>query len=69
QVFLRKNAYDFLEMVRSQRILSAAVTLQRMARGFVARRSFFTARNAVLLMQRISRGMVVSLNHFVRFFL
>ena len=60
QVFLRKNAHDFLEMIRSQRITSAAVTLQRMVRGFVYRRVFYATRNALLLIQRMSRGMIVS---------
>lgn len=59
-MFLRKNAHDFLEMIRSQRITSAAVTLQRMVRGFVYRRVFFATRNALLLIQRMSRGMIVS---------
>lgn len=60
-MFLRKNAHDFLEMIRSQRVTSAAVTLQRMIRGFVYRRVFFATRNALLLIQRMSRGMIVSL--------
>lgn len=47
-------------MIRSQRITSAAVTLQRMVRGFVYRRVFFATRNALLLIQRMSRGMIVS---------
>lgn len=62
QVFLRKNAHDFLEMIRSQRITSAAVTLQRVARGFVYRRVFFATKHALLLIQRMSRGMLVSLS-------
>ncbi|CAM9512746.1 unnamed protein product, partial [Ectocarpus fasciculatus] len=58
KVFLRKNAHDFLEMIRSQRITSAAVTLQRVARGFVYRRVFFATKHALLLIQRMIRGML-----------
>lgn len=60
KVFLRKNAHDFLEMLRTRRIAEAAVTLQRVARGFVYRRVFFATKHAVVLIQRMSRGMTVS---------
>ncbi|CAM9590046.1 unnamed protein product [Ectocarpus fasciculatus] len=58
KVFLRKNAYDFLEMIRSRRITSAAVTLERVARGFVMRRKFSSAIRAVRFIQRVSRGTI-----------
>ncbi|CAM9710314.1 unnamed protein product, partial [Ectocarpus sp. 8 AP-2014] len=58
KVFLRKNAYDFLEMIRSRRITSAVVSLQRVARGFVSRRAFSSAIRAARFIQRVSRGTI-----------
>lgn len=58
-MFLRKNAHDFLEMLRTRRIAEAAVTLQRVARGFVYRKVFFATKHAIVLIQRMSRGFVV----------
>ncbi|CAN0447775.1 unnamed protein product, partial [Discosporangium mesarthrocarpum] len=58
QVFLRKNAHDFLEMVRSQRLTDAAITMQKMARGFVYMRVFYATRRATINIQRTARGMM-----------
>ncbi|CAM9289004.1 unnamed protein product, partial [Phaeothamnion confervicola] len=58
KVFLRKNAHDTLEMLRSRRMSDAAVTLQRMIKGFVYRKVYKAQKSAVLDLQRAVRGMI-----------
>eukprot|EP00953_Heterococcus_sp_UTEX-ZZ885_P004269 2800-Heterococcus_DN1.PRE.4 len=50
-VFLRKNAYDALEMLRSRRLVDAAITAQALCRGFVYRRAFKKQRRGVIDLQ------------------
>jgi myosin-5 len=57
-VFLRAGQMAVLEKVRSETLGGAATTLQRIARGFLARRQYAKSREAVLLLQSWGRGML-----------
>ncbi|CAM9675631.1 unnamed protein product [Chrysoparadoxa australica] len=58
KVFLRKNAYDILEMLRSKRLVDAATRVQAAARGFVYRSVYLNQRSNALCLQRVARGML-----------
>ncbi|KAG5183737.1 P-loop containing nucleoside triphosphate hydrolase protein [Tribonema minus] len=51
KVFLRKNSYDLLEMLRSRRMADAAVSIQAIVRGFLYAKVYRTQRNAVVTLQ------------------
>jgi len=56
KVFLRAGGMARLERLRTDALNAAAVTLQRHARGFVARRRAARARRAVVICQAYTRG-------------
>ena len=56
KVFLRAGGMARLERLRTDALHAAAVTLQRHARGFVARRRAARARTAVVVLQACARG-------------
>ena len=56
QVFLRAGQMAQLDKLRTDHLNAAATTLQKVARGFIARRRFAAAKRAVLLLQVGLRG-------------
>jgi hypothetical protein len=55
KVFFRKASFDAVERVRTEELRAAATTLQRTARGLLARVAYAAARAAVCVLQRAAR--------------
>merc|ERR1712194_805540 len=51
KVFLRRKAYDLLERLRKERITSAAISIQKIARKFVCLKIYAKALRAALTVQ------------------
>mmetsp|Transcript_676 Transcript_676/g.962 ORF Transcript_676/g.962 Transcript_676/m.962 type:complete len:1715 (-) Transcript_676:47-5191(-) len=58
KVFLRKNAYDALEMLRSQRMVDSAIMMQSFVRGHLYFKVFKMQRAAVLTLQCFVRRVI-----------
>lgn len=58
KVFLRAGQMAVLDKQRTEVLSRAAVSLQRFARGFLARRSYQQALESVLRLQAWGRGML-----------
>ncbi|XP_069068400.1 unconventional myosin-XV [Pleurodeles waltl] len=56
KLFMKENLYQQLESKRDRVLHLAAVTLQRVARGFLVRRRFYSLRKKVILLQAQARG-------------
>ncbi|XP_078518827.1 unconventional myosin-XV [Lissotriton helveticus] len=56
KLFMKENLYQQLESKRDRVLHLAAVTLQRIARGFLVRRRFYSLRKKVILLQAQARG-------------
>ncbi|PNH09627.1 Metal tolerance protein 9 [Tetrabaena socialis] len=56
KIFLRAGQMAQLDKIRTDTLNAAAITLQRFARGMLARRRFAAARAAVLALQRAARA-------------
>ena len=57
QVFLRISVFDPLEEKRKALLMEKMVVIQRVWRGWVARRAFLRLKSAALVIQKIYRGM------------
>lgn len=58
KVFLRKNAYDVLEILRSKQLVESAIRVQSLIRGHLYSRLFKVQRSSVITLQRVIRGFV-----------
>jgi myosin heavy subunit len=58
KVFLRKHAHDVLESRRSRRISISARQLQSIFRSYRHKALFLLMKRAVLILQRVTRGML-----------
>ncbi|XP_069501807.1 unconventional myosin-XV isoform X2 [Ambystoma mexicanum] len=56
KLFMKEHLYQQLESKRDRVLHLAAVTLQRVARGFLVRRRFYSLRKKVILLQAQARG-------------
>eukprot|EP01035_Chromulina_nebulosa_P019020 gene19020-24840_t len=56
KVFLRKNAHDVLESMRSKRLVYAALAIQSIYRGFWNRKEYVVSKMAIIVLQKIFRG-------------
>ena len=55
KVFLRRNAYETIERLRNLEMRKAAITIQSIARCYVARRGLVEAKDAITTLQCFSR--------------
>jgi len=58
KVFLRREAFDRIEALRSERFFSAASTIQKMVRGKDERHRFLRMRTASILIQSVGRRLL-----------
>lgn len=70
KVFLRRNAYEIIEQLRSKKNAEAAVMVQKVGRGYINRRDYVQFRNGVVALQCRARTLAakavvheVRLNH------
>ncbi|XP_029433068.1 unconventional myosin-XV [Rhinatrema bivittatum] len=56
KLFLKEEVYHVLESKRDRVMNLAAVSLQRIARGFLVRRRYFSLRRKIILIQAQARG-------------
>lgn len=56
KVFLRSHVHEFLEDNRTNTLYSQAVIIQKIFRGYLARKSYLKIRNAVLRIQHSHRA-------------
>lgn len=59
KVFMRSHVHEPLEEARNQMLTSRAILIQRIYRGYVARKNYSTIRKAVLQVQHAYRGWVL----------
>lgn len=59
KVFVRQNAYDFIESFRSQKLDQSSRKIQRVSRGFIARRRFVLAHERIIVLQAVGRRFLV----------
>ena len=51
KVFLRRNAYEIIEQLRSKKNTESAVIVQKIGRGYINRRDYIQFRNGVVALQ------------------
>lgn len=59
KVFVRQNAYDFIESFRSHKLDQSSRKIQCVSRGFIARRRFLLALERIVLLQAFGRRFLV----------
>jgi len=62
KVFLRREAFDRIEALRSQKFFGSAVTIQAMVRGKLYREQFVKARSATIVLQSFARILLARRN-------
>ena len=58
KVFLRRKAYEGLEVLRNRRMRDGAVKIQALGRGYIVKREYSMSRNAIVTLQCMVRTMI-----------